>query len=103
MSDVAILSSTVINISGRYDVEVGIPMPEISGLPSYVGHPDTASLLAKLGVEPMLKGSMFNGLEIGQSFIAVPLANPNRSEGWTVDQALASLDGLRVTRVTRIG
>lgn len=103
MSTVAVLSSTVINVSGQYDVQVGVSMPDVKGLPSYVGHPDTAALLSELGVEAQARGALFNGLEVGQSFVAVPLQNPDRSEGWTKDQALASLDQVRVTIVTRIG
>ena len=99
--DVAVLSSTVINVSGEYKVEVNVALPDIKGLPSYVGHPDTAALLAALGANKV--GGLFQGLAVGESFIAVPLANPNRSEGWVVDQALSGLDQIRVTRVTRIG
>jgi hypothetical protein len=99
---VAVLSSTVINVSGQYDVEVGVEMPDVKDMPSYVGHPDTAQLLAECGVKQMPKGELFNGLQIGESFIAVPLANPNRDTGWTVDQSLSTLDDLRVTSVTRI-
>lgn len=103
MSDVAVLSSTVINVSGQYAIEVGIPMPGVRGKPSYVGHPDTLKLLAALGANYQGAGVLFNGLAVGESFIAVPLANPNRDAGFTVDQALQSVNQLRVTRVTRIG
>lgn len=100
---VAALSSTVINVTGEYRVEVGISVPNsLEGIPHYVGHPDTAAVLNRLGAVAQPKGSMFGGLEIGQSFVAVPLQNPDRSGGWTVDQALASVDQLRVTLVTRI-
>jgi len=98
---VAILSSTVINVSGEYSVEVGIAMPEnIKGLPHYVGHPDTRKLIDTLGAEYQ-EGKLFNGLAVGESFLAVPLANPKREAGWTVDQALGSINELRVTKVTR--
>lgn len=102
MSDVAVLSSTVINVSGEYKVEVNVPLPDIKGLPSYVGHPDTLKLLAALGADYQGAGVLFQGLAVGESFIAVPLANPNRDAGFTVDQALSGLDQIRVTRVTRI-
>lgn len=101
MNLIAVLSSTVINVSGKYDVQVSVEMPDIKGLPSYVGHPDTAAVLEKLGVNKV--SGLFAGLEVGQSFLAVPLSNPNRDEGWTVDQALSSLSELRVTIVTRVG
>ena len=99
----AILSSTIVNVSGLYEVQVNAPLPNLEGIPSYVGHPDTAALLAELGVEAQPKGSLFGGLEVGQSFVAVPLQNPNRSQGWTVDQAVSGVDQLRVTIVTRVG
>ena len=102
MKIVAVLSSTVINVSGVYEVKVGVPMPDVKGLPSYVGHPDTAKLLEHLEVVPQPKGALFSGLEPGDSFLAVPLANPDRSAGWTVDQALVGIESLRVTLVTRV-
>lgn len=101
MKVVAVLSSTVINVSGNYDVEVGVSMPEIQGLTHYVGHPDTRKVVEELGAKYAGQGELFKGLEVGESFVAVPLANPDRSSGWTVDQALESIDQLRVTLVTR--
>lgn len=98
---VAILSSTVLT-QGTFECrEAPIPA-DLTGMPSYVGHPDTAALLTRLGAAPQLKGALFGGLEVGQSFLAVPLANPDRSVGWTVDTCVASLDQIRAKLVTRI-
>lgn len=101
MNLVAVLSSTVINVSGNYDVEVGVDMPDIKGLTHFVGHPDTRKVIESLGAVYAGAGELFKGLEVGESFIAVPLANPDRSSGWTVDQALKSVNDLRVTLITR--
>ncbi|MDH4330907.1 MAG: hypothetical protein OEV93_05170 [Candidatus Moranbacteria bacterium] len=98
---VAGLSSTVINVSGQYDVLVGIPMPkDLSGLPHYVGHPDTKAFLDKLGGRKT--PGLFEGLRVGESFLAFPLQNSRKDNEWTVDQALNDIEEIRVTLVTRI-
>lgn len=99
---VAVLSSTVINRSGNYRIVVDAELPEVSGLPHYVGHPDTAQVINGLGAVAQPKGSLFGGLEVGEAFVAFPLQNPDRSAGWTKDQAIAGLGNLRVTVVERI-
>ncbi len=98
---VAGLSSTVINVKGTYEVEIGLEMPEtLSGLPHYVGHPSTKTLLDALGAEKV--PGLFGGLAIGESFLAFPIVNPRGDGEWTVDRALASRDELGVTLITRI-
>lgn len=101
---VAILSSTVINRSGTYGVECGVALDpkEVAVVAHFIGHPDTASLLIGLGAVPQPKGMLFSWLEVGQRFLAVPLSNPDRSAGWTVDQAIKGIGDMRITRVTRI-
>lgn len=103
---VAILSSTVINVSGEYDVRVGIPFADVEGVKGvthYVGHPDTRAVVESLGAEYAGKGARFEGLEVGEAFMAFPLSNPNRDSGWTKDEALDSVEQLRVTLVRRTG
>lgn len=98
---VAGLSSTVINVKGIYRVETDLAMPEaLTGLPHYVGHPSTKSVLDALGAEKV--PGLFGGLKVGESFLAFPIVNPRGDGEWTVDRALGSLDELRVTLVTRI-
>src|SRR3989344_1483987 len=98
---VAGLSSTVINVDGTYEAVAGLPMPlALDGLPHYVGHPSTKSVLDSLGAEKV--PGLFGGLAVGESFLAFPIVNPRGDGEWTVDRALASRDELRVTLITRI-
>ena len=95
----AILSSTVLNVEGVYEAKF-VSMPEVGGIPHYVGHPATKELLDTLGA--VHTTGLFGGLEVGQSFLAVPVQNPSRDEGWTVHKAIDGLQDLRVTLITRI-
>jgi hypothetical protein len=97
----AVLSSTILTEGTFKCIECEMP-ESLYGVPSYVGHPDTASLLSKLGVISMPKWLLFNGLRMGECYLAVPLANPDRSTGWTVDQAVKDIKELKVKLVTRI-
>lgn len=97
---VAILSSTVLT-DGVFECRT-IPFPgDLADTPHYVGHPDTKALIEELGaVQAPTK--LFTGLEVGESFLAVPLANNQRAEGWTVHQAVADINQLTAKLVTRI-
>lgn len=98
---VAALSSTVINVDGQYDVKVGLPMPtDMKDVPHYVGHPSTKAVLDALGAEKV--PGLFDGLKVGESYLAFPIMNPRGDGEWTVDRALASPDEIRVILVTRI-
>ncbi len=100
-SVVAALSSTVINRTGQYEVTVGLDLPEsLAGVPHYVGHPSTKAVLDSIGAEKV--PGLFNGLEVGESFLAFPIVNPRGDAEWTIDRALESRDEIRVTLVTRI-
>lgn len=97
---VAVLSTTVLT-DGTFTCET-IPFPqELSGIPHYVGHPDTKALVEALGAVKA-PTNLFEGLEVGESYLAVPLANNQRADGWTVHQAVAGLHQLKAKVVTRI-
>ena len=102
MKPTAILSSTILNVEGTYKAEfVTAESIIFEGVPSYCGHPNTAAILADLGVTKP-ETNLFEGLEIGQSFLAVPLMNNPRTEGHTVHQSIETISELRLTLVTRI-
>ena len=98
---VAILSSTVLT-KGTFVCDA-MPFPkDLVGIPHYVGHPATKALLDALGALPAPE-KLFGGLEIGQSFLAVPLANnPRDNAGMTRDIAIANASQLVAKLVTRI-
>ncbi len=97
---VAILSSTVLT-GGTFECkEVAFPQ-DLSGTPHYVGHPDTKSLVEALGAVPATS-KLFGGLQIGESYLAVPLAQNKRENGWTVHTAVSDVSQLKAKVVTRI-
>lgn len=96
---VAILSSTVLT-DGTFTCQT-IEFPkELTGVPHYVGHPATKGLIEALGAVPAPE-KLFKGLEVGQSFLAVPLALNPRAEGYTADTAVSDVSQLRAKLVTR--
>ncbi len=97
---VAILSSTVLT-DGTFQCET-IPFPaDLYEVPHYVGHPDTKALIETLGAVQASE-KLFAGLEVGDSYLAVPLAKNVRAEGWTVNTAVSDISQLTAKVVTRI-
>lgn len=96
----AILSSTVLT-EGTFECKT-VPFPtDLTGTQHYVGHPATKALLEALGANPA-PTKLFGGLEVGQSFLAVPLASNPRADGYTADTAVSDVSQLTAKVVTRI-
>lgn len=96
----AILSSTVLT-DGTFHCET-VPFPkDLAGVPHYVGHPATKALIEALGATPA-PTKLFGGLDVGQSYLAVPLANNPRAGGYTADTAVSDVSQLTAKVVTRI-
>lgn len=97
---VAILSSPLAFAGGLYkSAEVDFPS-DLTGVPSYCGHPNTRALLDALGAE--YTPGRWAGPEVGESFLAVPLAQNAREGGFTKDTAIESVNELKAILVTRI-
>ena len=97
----AILSTTVLTEGTFTCREVSFDSVDLKGVPSYVGHPDTKALLERMGA--VTTPGLFDGLQVGECFLAVPLANNKREAGWTVDQAIQGLGDLKAKLVVRVG
>ena len=97
---VAVLSSTVLT-DGEFRCETISFPSDLSGVPHYVGHPDTKVLIETLGAVQASE-KLFTGLQVGESYLAVPLANNSRDAGWTVHKAVSDLSQLTAKKVTRI-
>jgi hypothetical protein len=74
---------------------------------SYVGHPATRGLLEALGATTDTSGvngapGKWAGPSVGESYLAVPLAQNPRAEGWTANVAVESVAALKAIRCTRI-
>ena len=97
---VAILSSALAFAGGVYKSEdVEFPT-DLTGIPSYCGHPNTKALLTALGAE--YAPGRWQGPQVGESFLAVPLARNERADGFTVDTAIETIAELSAILVTRI-
>jgi len=97
---VAVLSSPLCFGDGLFkSEEVDFP-DDMAGLPHYVGHPATRALLEALGAE--YTPGRWIGPTVGESYIAVPLAQNPREGGWTQDTAVEDVSALRAIRITRL-
>ncbi len=72
----------------------------LRGCVSYVGHPATKLLLEALGASTAV--GKWEGPQIGESYIAVPLAQNTREGGYTKDQAVESTAQLSAVLCTRV-
>lgn len=79
--------------------EVEFPT-DLTGSTSYVGHPATRQLLEALGAETAT--GKYGGPAVGESYLAVPLANNARTEGWTQNTAVQDVSELKAILCTRI-
>ena len=81
--------------------EVDFPS-NLAGYPHFVGHPATKQLLGSLGAE--FTPGRFAGLEIGESFLAVPLAPTQspRPDGMTAEAVTVDTSKLKAIVCTRI-
>ncbi len=78
-----------------------IPFPaDLSGNVSYVGHPATKALLEALGASTV--SGKWAGPAIGESYLAVPLAQNTREGSWTQDTAIGSVAELKCILCTRV-
>lgn len=96
---VAILSSTVLIIDGTYACTTLSNIPDVTGVPHYVGHPATKVILDDAGA--IHTPGVFKGLNVGQSMLVVSLANNQRVDGFTTHQNV-DISGLTFKVVTRI-
>ena len=82
-----------------YFEEIAFPAT-LAGMTSYVGHPATKALLEALGAT--FTPGRWVGPEVGESYLAVPLATNPRPEGVTVEAAVEDTAGLKAILCTRI-
>jgi len=79
--------------------EVSFPS-DLAGCVSYVGHPATKALIEGLGAETVT--GRWAGPEVGEKYLAVPLAQNARAEGWTKDTAIESVSALKAIICERV-
>lgn len=97
---VAILTSTVLT-DGTFTCRT-VDFPEsLHGVPHYVGHPGTRAVVEALGAHAAAE-RLFAGLAVGETYLAVPLAQNARPDGVTVEVAVDTTSQLTAKLVTRI-
>jgi hypothetical protein len=106
----AILSTTVLPLDGTYRVQTMKDgdreqlLNSLSGVPHYVGHPDTKAIVEALGaVQAPTK--LFTGLGVGEQAVCFPIKqglSSRATEGFTVHQAIAEVGTLDVRVITRL-
>ena len=102
----AILSTTVLPLDGIYRVTT-LPageIPDLSGIPHYVGHPDTKAIVESLGAIPA-PTKLFAGLQPGESAVCFPIAqgqSTRATEGHTNPHQAADLSMLSVRMIWRL-
>ena len=107
----AVLSTTILVLDGAYSIRTvsgeerqKLLEEGLRGVPSYIGHPDTKTLVEALGAVPA-PTKLFAGLQIGESAICMPIKQglSTRSEqGFTAHQAISDLGTLEVRLLTRV-
>lgn len=105
-SIVAVLSTTVLPLDGTYKV-VTLPageVPDLTGIPHYVGHPDTKGIIEAAGAVPA-PVKLFTGLQIGEAALCVPIAqgkSARDSGSGTLPNQAVTLADLSLRVLTRL-
>jgi hypothetical protein len=106
MKPVAVLSTTVLSVDGVYRVQT-LPageIPDLTGVPHYIGHPATKEIVESLGAVPA-PSKLFGGLAVGEQAICFPIAQGKSTravDGFTSPHQNVSLDDLQVRVITRL-
>ena len=103
---VAILSTTVLPVDGVYSVKTlkkGEAL-DLTGVPHYIGHPDTRAIVEGLGAVPA-PTKLFAGLQPGEKAVCFPIQQGKSTravDGVTSPHQNVSMDDLQVRVITRI-
>jgi len=106
MKFTAVLSTTVLPLDGTYRVETLPPgkVPDIAGVPHFIGHPDTRSIIEGLGAVPA-PTKLFSGLQVGEQAVCFPIAqgrSTRATEGFTTPHQAVDFSDLQVRVITRL-
>lgn len=101
---VAVLSTTVLPLDGIYRVETIQGSPDIAGVPHYIGHPDTKTLVESFGAV-QAESKLFPGLQPGEKAICFPIQqgkSTRATEGFTIPHQNISMSDLAIRIIIRI-
>ena len=100
----AILSTTVLPLDGQYKVATLTAVPDIVGVPHYIGHPATRDIVEKLGAVKA-DSNLFSGLQVGESCLCFSIKqgmSSRATEGFTSPHQEVNMDALAVRKITRV-
>lgn len=104
MKFVAVLSSTVLPVDGTYKVETIQERLDLTGVPHYIGHPDTKAIVESLGAVQS-DSKLFPGLRPGERAVCFPIkqGKSNRAaNGFTDPHQSVKLEDLQTRIITRL-
>ena len=99
-----VLSTTVLPLDGVYKVETAQEIPNLTGVPHYIGHPDTRAIVEGLGAV-MAPTKLFAGLQPGEKAVCFPIQQGKSTravDGFTSPHQNVSMDDLQVRIITRL-
>jgi hypothetical protein len=116
---VAVLSTTVLPLDGTYRVETiqalgtcpncrgtgEVLNIDITGVPHYIGHPDTRALVESFGAV-QAETKLFAGLQLGEQAVCFPIQqgkSSRASEGFTSPHQAVGLEDISIRVITRMG
>ena len=101
---IAVLSTTVLPLDGVYKVETAQEIPNLTGVPHYIGHPDTKAIVESLGAV-QAESKLFPGLKPGEKAVCFPIRqgkSDRRENGFTSPHQNVGLEDLQVRIITRL-
>ena len=100
---IALLSTTVLPLDGTYTVQRLENIPNVTGLPHYIGHPDTKRIVENMGAIQS-ESRLFESLLPGQSAIACSIQHgmsTRATQGFTNPHQEVTVDMLEFRLITR--
>lgn len=102
----AVLSTTVLPLDGTYRVHTLPPgeIPDIAGVPHYIGHPDTRTIVESLGAVPAPE-KLFAGLQPGEQAVCFPIQqgkSTRATDGFTSPHQDVNLLDLSIRVIKRV-
>jgi hypothetical protein len=99
-----ILSTTVLPLDGQYKVVELKTLPDITGVPHYIGHPDTRAIVEALGAVKA-DSNLFPGLAVGESCLCFSIKqgmSTRKDDGFTSPHQDVDMSMLTVRKITRV-
>lgn len=100
----AILSTTVLPLDGTYKITTLSEVPDITGVPHYIGHPATREIVENLGAVKA-ETNLFLGLLPGEQAICFPIqqgVSSRKEEGFSSPHQDISISKLSIRVIIRI-